>query len=472
MERSVPDKVRATIEKYRLLAPGDRVVVGVSGGPDSLALLHALLAFAPEYRLVLWVAHLNHMFRGQAAAEDAEYVRALAERLGLGVTVEAVDVPKLIAATGLSPEEAARQARYDFLHRVADKVGANRIAVGQNRDDQAETILLNLLRGAGAEGLAGMDPGRDSIVIRPLLAVPRSEIEAYCASLGLTPRIDATNSEPIYRRNRIRLQLLPLLEREYNANIREGLVRTAALLRDEQDYLSRLTRARLSEISQVLPPGIALDLDALAGEHRAMQRRLLRAAIEAVHGDLRGIEFDHIEAVLRLVSASPTGKRLDLPRGLVIEREYGRLRLYLSEQRSEVPEPVCQEITVPGMTVIRELGCQVQAWFLSQPGASDTPGRYLAWLDLDRLTLPLKVRTRRDGDWLQPLGMAGTKKVKAILQEAKVPRSGRERVPLLVDGEDQIIWVVGYKLAAGAAASPGTRRVLAVAVTWPAAAQN
>lgn len=465
MVPTVLAKIKRTIARYNLLQKGDKVIVGVSGGPDSLTLLHALVALQNEYNLSLFVAHLNHMFRGEAAAADAEFVRKLADRLGLMSFIAAIDVPKL-AAAGLSSEEAGRKARYEFFERIAQKTAANKIAVGQNLDDQAETVFLRLLRGAGAEGLAGVIPFREDRVIRPLLEVSRREIEAYCAAAALEPRIDATNLQPIYLRNRIRLQLIPLLEREYNPNIRRLLAQTAALLRDENDYLTCLTRRKLQDYAAMRAGKTVLPAARLTGEHPAMQRRLVRECIRQVCGSLRGFTFQHIGAVLDLAAGAASGKRIHLPQGLQVEKEYGDLIFAAAQMDTPDVPRRSWPLQIPGSTVIPELGYSFEATY-TRVAAAD---RWQVHFDSDKLRLPLSVRTRRAGDRINLPAGNGTKKIKDVFIEQKVPRRLRNTVPLVTDAADTIIWVVGCRLAGGVSAEAGVARPLSLRVTrWSGA---
>jgi tRNA(Ile)-lysidine synthase len=462
MVPTVLAKIRRTIIRYNLLREGDKVVVGVSGGPDSLTLLHALTELRSDFGLSLVVAHLNHMFRGEAAVRDAEFVRAVADRLGLLSFIESVDVPKL-AAAGMSSEEAGRKARYEFFEQVAGKTAADKIAVGQNMDDQAETVLLRLLRGAGAEGLAGVIPFREDRVIRPLLDVSRREIEAYCAASGLVPRVDATNLQPIYLRNRIRLQLLPLLENEYNPNIRRLLARTAALLRDENDYLAGEAR-RLLQNRLVMRAGQAvLPVQALTEQHPAMQRRLVRECIRKISGSLRGIGFRHIEMVLALADAGESGKRLSLPHGLRVEKEYADIVFYLAGVQTAAVPARLWLLRIPGNTMIGEFGCRFEASYTSGSKPADN---WEVHLDPERLRLPLAVRTRRAGDRISLPSDGGTKKIKDVLIERKVPRRLRDAVPVVVDATGAIVWVVGHRLAGGVSAGESTLRPLSLRVVW------
>src|SRR5690606_7110870 len=282
----VMDRVLETARRCRMWAPGDRIVVAVSGGPDSVALLHVLTRLKDQESLDLVVAHLNHRLRGRSADEDAAFVGSLAERWGLPAVVEEADVARMARQRGVGIQEAAREARYAFFSRVAEAWGAARIALAHHADDQVETVLFRLIRGTGTRGLAGIPPVRGPI-IRPLIDVSREDIVAYCRRHRLPYRTDPSNRDMRYRRNRIRWELIPLLEERYNPRVREAIVRMARILRDEDDFLDRYAdgvyRSIAREGEAPGPDGsraevqeVFIPRDALGGLHRAVQRRVLR----------------------------------------------------------------------------------------------------------------------------------------------------------------------------------------------------
>jgi tRNA(Ile)-lysidine synthetase-like protein len=310
------DQVRAFADRYELLLPDSTVVVAVSGGPDSLCLLDLLQRLSHARRLTLHVAHLDHRLRDDSA-DDARFVAAIAAGMSLPATIEAADVAALARERRGGIEEAARAARLTLLENVARSINADRIALGHNADDQAETVLLRLLRGAGPSGLAAMRPRRlmhaddpDSPwIIRPLLDTPRAAIEAYCAERGLTPRRDATNALPIHLRNRVRGYILPALK-PYNPNIVATLGRTARVCAEEDDLLSELTERAWREHVRVDGEGISIDRSGFESLHPALRRRLMRRAAEAIVG---GLEARHLDLLLAAIAANR--RRAQLPGG-------------------------------------------------------------------------------------------------------------------------------------------------------------
>jgi tRNA(Ile)-lysidine synthase len=489
-------QVRRTIENHGLLARGDGVVVGVSGGPDSLCLLHVLLCLRDEYGLRLHVAHLHHGARGADADADAEFVAALAAGWELPATVEGQDVPTLAREHRLAFEEAARRVRYAFLARVAGEVGACKIAVGHNADDQAETVLMHFLRGAGPAGLRGMLPAtpitdyrmieaigmqdagckiQDScilhpascIIIRPLLEVPRADIERYCAEHGLEPRFDRSNLDTTFFRNRLRHELLPLLE-TYNPNVRARLRHTAAVVAADYELLAQLQEQAWSDVArEELEAAIVFDRAAWRALPVALQRAVLRRAVYRLRRSLRDVDFIHVEDARCVGLSGETGAQATLPGGLALAVGYDTLTVGDEGDAGPPPdEPLLWSdeplpVQAPGVTPLPQSEWVLRAelpeeWSLQR--VADTPDPWTAYFDADALAGPLALRPRRRGDRFRPQGMEGhSVKVSAFLINRKVPRAWRDRVPLLVAG-DAIAWVCGQRVGEEVAVGAETRR--------------
>ncbi len=487
-------RVRRSVEQERLLAPGEGVVVGVSGGPDSLCLLHLLRRLQVEYDLSLHVAHLHHGLRGAEADADATFVRQIAAAWELPCTVERVDVPALAAERKLAVEEAARQARYAFLRRVAAGVGAQTVAVGHNADDQAETVLMHFIRGSGLSGLRGMlarapyprfppqspdsqFPNSQSTssqltLIRPLLDIPRADILAYCDRYNLTPRFDRSNLDTTYFRNWLRHEVLPLLAR-HNPNVSQVLRRTARVLADEYALLRSLLAETWPRVVVEEQERIVLDRAAWQALPIALQRSVLREAIHRLRRSLRDIGFVHVENALRVARDGATGDRATLPRGLMLTVEYGRLLIADADAAPSLPgwpllppgtAPV--PLRLPGATPLPGSGWRLAAEMIRPEdlpaGWRRNADPWQAFLDGQAAAGGLALRTRRPGDRFQPLGLGGhTVKLADFLTNRKVPRAARDRLPLLVTRRDsQILWVCGQRLDERAAIGPRTERVL------------
>jgi tRNA(Ile)-lysidine synthase len=441
-------KIGRACARFGLIPPGARVLVAVSGGADSTALLQALVRLSEGGRAFsLEVAHLDHGLRGEESAEDARFVAEMAATLGLPCHLERL-APGSLERQGVSRQEAAREARLAWLERLAGEIGVQRIALGHSADDLAEEVLMRLLSGAGPRGLAGMRARRGPF-IRPLIECRRSEIEAWLETCGIPWREDGTNYLDAYLRNRVRHRLLPTLEADYNPNLRESLVRQAAILGEEDDLLERLATEIFETLARVEAGSVAFPVVALAAEHPALQRRLLRLACERLAGSLRGIGFRHVELVRSLMnSPSPSAGPLRLPGNLTAERRYEYLVINLGQVGLAhdwdlaLPGPGRYELAGTGLCLTLRLS--------EGPGGAGE-----ALFDAASLSWPLLVRSPRRGDRFRPRGMAGTKLVFRLLSDAKVPRSARWRVPILLSAEN-IIWVGGLRMAEFA--SPTGRR--------------
>lgn len=439
-----------------------KMLVGVSGGPDSVCLLHILDQLGDSLGVRLHVAHLNHMLRGVDSDADARYVAEFSGTLGISATVEKRDVEAYRKEHRLSLEEAAREVRYDFFSQVAESVGAVGIALGHTQDDQVETILMHLVRGTGLTGLRGMGPitslrppgGGILVVVRPLLEVARRETEEYCRAYDLSPRSDYSNYSLDYTRNRFRYELIPLLQ-SYNKNIGDALMRTARTAADELSYLEEGVSLVWERVVREQPNGILLDSEALLSLHPALQRHLLRRVLDEVLTDLTDIQSIHIEKMMEALS-KPAGKRISLPRGLVFHVGYSTC-LVTKGAVDTCPFPPLEgeyKLNVPGDTVLP--GWRVQARII-RPG--EKAAGFGACLDLDEAGSDLVVRGRKAGDRFQPLGMGEPKKLQDFMVDAKVPRSWRDRVPLVCSAGG-IIWVVGWRIAERVRVTDSTKKVL------------
>ena len=443
-----------------MTAPGDRVLVAVSGGPDSVCLLNVLQALAKELELTLHIAHLDHMFRGEESADEALFVENLGEKLNIPVTREAIDVPAYCRERGLSPQEGAREVRYDFFRRVAAAAGSQRIATGHTADDQAETFLLRLLRGAGAPGLSAIPPVREDI-IRPLIEVTRNEVISYVKAENLAFVNDPTNEKPVYTRNRIRMEVLPILK-QFNPRIVETLAAEAALLRDENDAVE----AFLSTIAETAimhgEESLSVKKDAFETLPPAFRRRLFRKMVNLVGAEPTLLSHGRIDDALLFMTAAQTGRAMNLPGSLILSREYDRFIF----SRPVTQSAFTRTISSPGETDIPELGLEVRA-FLNDDQKSQFDETNYFWqaeFDYDKIGSLLQLRNRQSGDWFCPSGMEGKrKKLQDYFVDEKVPRRKRDSIPLLCSG-DHILWVVGLRTDERFLPGPETRRILTVTV--------
>jgi tRNA(Ile)-lysidine synthase len=448
--------VRKTIQKYDMIQPGDRVVVAVSGGADSVALLHALWELRGELRLSLTVAHLDHGLRPEGEKEAA-FVRKLARKVGAPFHCGKADVGSCMKERGLSVQEAAREVRYAFLAGLAQKNRASKIALGHTADDQAESVVMRILRGSGTRGLSGIPPVRDGIYVRPLIEVWREEIESFLKGKRVSYLTDPSNTSLHYLRNRVRHELLPLL-RQYNPRVRQVLVQMADIFRAEEEFWQKyLTEKFPCVVRSRRKEHLILDVPSLLAQPLPIRLRCLRHAIEKVQGHLRRIHLSHIWAIHTLLEGPDPNRTLRLPQGLVVTRAYQGLHFSRSQ---EDPPPFEHPVPGPGYIEIPEIGRAVR--FETQPRKrkvvyEESPN--VALLDFDDLDFPLTLRSFRPGDRLQPLGMEGEKKVKDLFIDCKIPALQRKQVPLLLQG-DRLLWVAGVRIDHRARLKPGTRRIL------------
>jgi tRNA(Ile)-lysidine synthase len=444
------ERVRQTIRKHALACAETRVLVAISGGPDSVALAHLLLALQETGDLlVAGFAHFNHQLRGADADADEAFCRTLAAALGVPIEVGRDDVAAAASATGRSTEDMARELRYTFLEEAADRRGANAIAIGHSLDDQAETFLLRLIRGAGTRGLGSIRP-RAGRVIRPLLEVPRADLRQYLAAHSLPFRTDATNADVSIPRNRVRHELIPYLEREFSPGISRVLAREAALAREDEDRLHHeaidLARSIVLTIT-----GEQTELDALAlrALPQALAARVAHQALTRQAGD-RFIGFDHVDRLLQLAD----GDAVDLPGQRAVRRGgrivLGRPARRGRDERGENSFRV--SLSIPGEVTLGNQGWAVSAERVDSVDSMKDggPGRARGgevFVAAEPLALPLAIRSRRRGDRFAPLGLGHRKKLQDFLVDRKIPREMRDSLPLVVDGQDRIVWVVGQSVA-------------------------
>jgi tRNA(Ile)-lysidine synthase len=470
-EKKILRTVRETISVHRMFNRGDSVLVAVSGGPDSVALAHVLLTLAVEYSFRPAIAHLNHCLRGPDSDRDAEFVIAIARQLGVPIYAERKDVLAFQQSRRLSLEEAGRRIRYDFFDAVSAKYGFNKIALGHHRDDNAEQVLINLLRGSGPLGLSGIAPVREGKIVRPLIHLRRSEIINYLAEKKIPFVSDASNTDPAFLRSKIRHHLIPELQTTYNPRIIETLNRLAEIIGAEDQWLDDALEPVLKQcVSFRADQKISLALPAFNPLPKAVKRRVIRKAILGVKKDLRRITLLHVDAILQLTEKGQVGGRLNLPDDILVVRN--TIELAIVKRNKVGKRKDCRvlqttstdyqyTISTAGTLFIKEADvsmtlCEIDADDL--PDMKET-GAHIAFFDLDRLQFPLLLRNLRPGDRFSPLGVNGTQKVKKYFSNHKIPGADRRRCPLLLSGGN-IIWIAGHCIDNAVKVSPQTRRVL------------
>jgi tRNA(Ile)-lysidine synthase len=423
-----------------------------------MALLHALWHLRREWNLALAAAYLDHGLRPEAAAEKS-FVEQAALELGVPFLSERADVRALAGEKHLPLQEAAREARYRFLTKAAGEISAAKIALGHTADDQAESVLMRLLRGSGTRGLSGIPPKREDLIIRPLIDVRRREVESFLLEKGVSFREDASNLSPRFLRNRIRHELLPVLE-TYNPRIRQILSATAERFRLEEDFWEGLVREKFPSLLRNREAGsLSLDIPLLAALSAPLRLRVFRRAVETLLGNLRGFGFPHFLAVENLWANPGPNKKIRLPRGIEVSKCYGEL--FFSRGKEELPG-FAYAVSGPGILEIPEIGRVMRFSIRERAGAEifgDNPEKAL--LEGDAIQFPLIVRSFRPGDRFQPLGMEGRKKIKDFFIDQKIPLNRRRKIPLLVF-QGQVLWIGGLRLDHRYRLKPKSRRVLEV----------
>jgi tRNA(Ile)-lysidine synthase len=459
------NQIKRAIDCHHLVEKGDQLIVGVSGGVDSMVLLHLLNACREAFDLSLIVAHVNHGLRPVESEKEAELVQKEAARLGLTFEYGQFNVKEFQKRGGLSPQDAARRVRFHFFHNLLEKHHAQKIALGHHADDQVETVLLRLIRGSGLQGLKGMLPIRDGKVIRPLLGVWEEEIQSFAMEKRIPFLSDSSNLKKDYFRNRIRLALIPMMEREYQPNFKEILLRTSNILREEDDYLEKGAEAAYQKVVREERETLSFKFSEYQSLHQAIQWRVIRKILGRVYD--RGVaveegEWSDVHKMYQKLHQSSPSFLLELPHGAWVEKRYDAVLIGKGKVKPFLPFDV--ELISPGHTFIREVGKEVvieetdRDKFKNYRGPLNT-----ALMDYGSLQFPLKMRNFRPGDRFYPLGAKGTQKLKNFFIDHKIPKFERPKVLLLVSGE-MIAWIVGYRIDERVKITEKTRKVLAVKV--------
>lgn len=465
-------RVEQTVVTNELWTYGDTIVVAVSGGPDSMALLHMLHYFAaPErYHLKLIVAHVNHGFREESNQEAVMVARA-AEELGLPCEITKIDMPAIIQQTGMNGQAAAREQRYRFLHTIAETYGATHLALAHHADDQAETVMMRLLRGSGASGLAGMAIHRNEKkleLIRPFLRINKTDLVAYCDANGVNYATDKSNDSRKYVRNQIRLDVLPFLG-QYNQQITKALNRTADLLRADNDYLEQVAVEQLQAIVKPYKGGYRLERKAFQGAHVALQRRFIKLILsylaQKMDSETDAFDYDKIEAIRQgIIQTQPTTWKLDISEHIECIRAYEHID-FVHTYDSQGPSSYLYRMEQARGEQLLPADNGLLRWEEVQQdsllGSSPKPRhRYEAFFDAHSVELPLIVRNRRPGDRMRILGLNGTKKVQDIFIDEKIAPNLREQWPVIADSTDTILWIPGIRRSSHAVVQDHTVHLL------------
>lgn len=437
------DKMKSTIIKHHMISSGDTIVVGFSGGPDSMALLHGLMEIKEAFNLNLIAVHVNHMLRGAYADADEAFAMEHCTSIGVPLKSFKVDVSKVALEKGCSFEEAGRSVRYEKFMEVAAAYDQPKIAVGQNRNDVVETAFINLFRGAGIEGLSSIEYKREPYIIRPLMDVNRTEIEAYCNNKGLIPRRDHTNDETEYTRNRIRNELIPYLKENINPSIEEGIARTVEIMKEERSFWDSYCQRLYEQICIEEREGIRLKGASYSNMHIAEKKHMIRWIIKKLKGNLTDVSAELINQV---VSLNRTGTFVRIDGSHQVFLEYGDLLFEKIASDSNCKPPVIK---------VRQ--------FERTLSHGLSPNRWQVALDGDTISGKLHIRHRQPGDRFHPLGMEGTKKVKDYFIDEKIPPRKRDTVWLVCDDE-KIVWIHGYRIDNRCKITNDTKNILLIAL--------
>ncbi len=441
------NKVFNTVVKHGLIVKHDNIILGLSGGPDSMALLHILLSIKDRIDFKLIIAHINHGVRGEDALKDEMFVKKTAQDLNLPYFSKQADMIGLAKEEGISAEEAGRKIRYGFFREIIKRQGRGKIAVAHNKKDQAETLLMRIMRGTGIDGLKGMD-FKTLDIIRPLLDIDRWEIEDYIRKNSIDTVLDTTNLETIYARNKVRLELMPYIESNFNPNIVDTLFRLSENASLDSEFLESYTSKRYKHlIGKTNPSSITFRQDTFTNEDLAIQRRLIRKAILELTGSLQGLEDIHVSNIIELFQRQETGKMINLPNSIAAKVVYDDL---IIEDRSHKADKTKQrqglvQILKPGKNILEDHGIELDLEVVDFDHIYlKSKAKNIKYFDHSKIVGNLMVRTRKNGDKFNPFGMQGSKKIKDYFIDEKIPRDLRNQIPLLID-ETNILWVIGYR---------------------------
>ncbi|EOD01137.1 tRNA lysidine(34) synthetase TilS [Caldisalinibacter kiritimatiensis] len=440
------EKVVHTIKKYNLIEKVDNVLLGLSGGPDSLALFYILKDLQQEIEFKLHVAHVNHKVRGKEADEDEKFVRDICNRYKVPFYSKSVDMKGYAKKKKLSEEEAGREIRYNFFYEIINKLGGGKIAVAHNKDDQGETLIMRVLRGTGIDGLVGMDYINGNI-IRPLLDVTREEIEKFCEENNIKPRIDKTNLKPIYGRNKIRLELIPYIQENFNEGIIDTLFRMSRVIKMDSKFLNDYSYGEFKKIViEESNNKVVADLNKLVDMHKSIKARVIRLCIEKINKDLKGIEEKHVSQVIELIDKGITGKRVNISNNINVSISYDKVVFIKQRSQKNKKQGFKYKLNIYDKTYIPELNAVINSKIIDKKELEIYANKNRKYFNYDNIKGDLYVKTREPGDRFIPLGMKGSKKIKDFFIDQKVPREKRDIIPIVED-EAHILWIIGYRIS-------------------------
>ncbi|MDF2607160.1 MAG: hypothetical protein K0R15_828 [Clostridiales bacterium] len=456
------DKVYNYIIKNNMISKGDSVIVGISGGADSVCLLLMLIELREKLMITIHCVHINHGVRGLEAKDDENYVIELCEKNNISISIYQYDINEYARENKLSSEEAGRILRYRSFEEELNKTNSNKIAVAHNANDQAETVLLNLFRGTGLTGLTGMQAIRDNI-IRPLLCLTREEIEIYCMSKQTEYKTDRTNLEDVYTRNKIRLNVFPYIKNEINEKVIMHINNTARILNEEEEYISYMTDLAFDRICEIKKNEINILVNNFMVEKIAIKRRIIRLAVKKLITKLKDIDLVHIDDICELENKQ-VGKKICLPHNIVAIRTYDAIVLKKKERNIDSINQICYDIEPGSKITIDDNVAQVEMTLINCELNVNIPKKsYTKWFDYDTIKDKLRFRTRKPGDFIRLAGINGKKKLSDFFIDNKIPSEKRDKILLLAEG-NEIIWIAGYRISEKYKVTSATKRILVVEI--------
>jgi len=461
MSNDIRKRFLKFIKEKNIVKSGDKILVGLSGGPDSVCMLNLLCSIRDEEKIEVAAAHINHMLRGEEADKDEEYSKRLCESLGVRFFSKRIDINKYALETGKSSELAGREVRYDFFNEIINKINFNKIATAHNANDQAETILMRIMRGTGLEGLGGIPVEREGKYIRPILFMKREEVEQYCKENNFNPHIDATNLERIYSRNKVRLDILPYMKNNFNPNIVETINRMALLLQDDNEFIEGEVSKAYKDNCFEKENGIVISKN-LFNIHSAIVTRVIRKALFKINKSNYDMEMKNIEDIIELSNLG-TNKRVDLPKDIYAENVYGDI---IIRKKEYIKNKLSNELTLNKKDILHNEVIFdeyiINFDVVNNKDIKQENDEVVKNFDYDKIN-NVTIRYRKDGDRITPLGMKGSKKLKDIFIDMKIPKEKRDEIPL-IQFNDDISWIVGIKMSDKFKITKETKHILKVSV--------
>lgn len=456
------DKVIKYIKENDLLEENDKVLVALSGGPDSVCLLHILYKLKEKLNIELGAIHINHMLRGKESDEDEKYISKLCDELGINYYVKRIDIEYIAKDTSVSLEVAGRNERYKAFEEIRKNDRYDKIAVAHNANDQAETILMRMMRGTGLEGLTGIKAKREDGIVRPILCLNRQQIERYCEENNLNPRIDASNYERIYSRNKVRLDILPYMKENFNGDVIETLNRMALLLQKDNEFIEEYSKRCYNRYCENQNDKLKVSKELFMNEMESIITRVIIRAFKEVSNCYQNFEMKHIYEIVNLANKG-TGKKINLTNKITCENLYGNIIFKVNEVENKVNKSheirLCKDDILNNYIFDKY---EINFEIISNKNKVDfSKNNLIKLFDYDKIEKEITIRYRKDGDRIIPLGMKGSKKLKDIFIDLKVPRENRDITPI-VCFDDKISWVVGCKTSQEYKVTQYTKNILKI----------